>query len=170
MVLGQFYPQLISPFAHGIELRPDRGYSYIGALYNIIVCAGVGIVVSLFTKPESDKKLEGLTIFDASRLKGIYKGSTPNEEIGEKIIVDWKANDDDQDGIRFSKNDMNRMKANPGDLVYIQDARWWLGGLKSSHSVFASPHNEDGVVYLNSSELNHGQFLNGMQIKAEKEM
>ena len=65
---------------------------------------------------------------------------------------------------------MNRMKANPGDLVYIQDARWWLGGLKSSHSVFASPHNEDGVVYLNSSELNHGQFLNGMKIKAEKEM
>ena len=50
MVLGQFYPQLISPFAHGIELRPDRGYSYIGALYNIIVCAGVGIIVSLFTK------------------------------------------------------------------------------------------------------------------------
>lgn len=170
MVLGQFYPQLISPFAHGIELRPDRGYSYIGALYNIIVCAGVGIIVSLFTKPESDKKLTGLTIFDAARLKGIYKGSTPNEEIGEKIIVDWKANKDDQDGIRFSKNDMNRMKANPGDLVYIQDVRWWLGGLKSAHSVFAKPHNEDGVVYLNSSELNHGQFLNGMQIKAEKEM
>ena len=65
---------------------------------------------------------------------------------------------------------MKRMKANPGDLVYIQDARWWLGGLKSSHSVFALPRNEDGVVYLNSSELDHGQFLNGMQIKAEKEM
>mgnify|MGYP003322446472 CR=1 FL=1 len=92
MVLGQFYPQLISPFAHGIELRPDRGYSYIGALYNIIVCASVGIIVSLFTKPESDKKLKGLTIFDAAKLKGIYKGSAPNEAIGEKIIVDWKTN------------------------------------------------------------------------------
>ena len=65
---------------------------------------------------------------------------------------------------------MSRMKANPGDLVYIQDARWWLGGLKSAHCVLASPHNEDGVVYLTSSELDHGHFLAGMQIKAEKEM
>lgn len=170
MVLGQFYPQLISPFAHGIELRPDRGYSYIGALYNILVCAGVGITVSLFTKPKSDKKLKGLTIFDVSKLKEIYKGSQPNEKIGEKIIVDWKLNKESQRGIQFSKNDMYRMKANPGDLIYIQDVRWWLGGLKSAHSVLVSPHDEDGVVYLNSTEIDHGQFLKGMQIKAEKEM
>ena len=134
------------------------------------MCAGVGITVSLFTKPESDKKLKGLTIFDAAKLKGIYKGSQPNEEIGENIIVDWKLNKQDQDGIQFSKNDMDKMKANAGDLIYIQDARWGLGGLKSAHSVLVSPHNEDGVVFLNSSELDHGQFLKGMQIKAEKEM
>ncbi len=170
MVLGQFYPQLISPFAHGIELRPDRGYSYIGALYNIVVCASVGIIVSLLTKPESDKKLKGLTIFDAALLKGIYKGSKPNEQIGEKIIVDWKVNEQEKNGIQFSNNDMKRMKANAGDLIYIQDARWWLGGLKSAHSVLISPHDEDGVVYINPKELDHGQFLDGMQLKAEKEM
>ena len=170
MILGQFYPQLISPFAHGIELRPDRGYSYIGALYNIIVCAGVGIAVSLFTKPESDKKLKGLTIFDAGKLKELYKGSQPNEEIGEKVIVNWKQSKEERDGIQFSKNDMGKMKANPGDFIYIQDARWWLGGLKSAHSVLLNPHNEDGVVYINSSEIDHGQFIDGLQLKAEKEM
>ena len=44
MILGQFNHELIAPFSHGIELRPGKGYSYIGALYNIVVCAGVGIL------------------------------------------------------------------------------------------------------------------------------
>ncbi len=170
MILGQIFPEMISPFAHGIELRPNKGYSYIGALYNIIVCAGVGIIVTLFTKPDSDKKLKGLTIFDVSKLKEIYKGSRPNEELGKPVNVNWELMENDNDIIQFSKNDMETMKANPGDLVYIQDARWWLGGLRSVHTVYGGPHNKDGVVYINSSHLDHGQFLGGLQLKAEKEM
>jgi len=170
MILGQFFPEMISPFAHGIELRPDRGYSYIGALYNIAVCTGVGVIVTLFTKPDSEEKLKGLTVFDASKLKSIYKGSKPNEVPGKAVTVDWKLSKRDEGTIQFSNNDMNRMKANPGDLVYIQDSRWWLGGLKSAHSVYGKPHDEDGVVYINSSHLDHGQFLDGLPLKAEKEM
>ncbi len=170
MILGQIYPELISPFSHGIELRAGRGYSYIGALYNIFVCAGVGVVVSLFTKPESDKKLSGLTVFDVHKLKEIFKGSAVNEEVGEKLEVNWKLDKSNSDILRFSIKDMAMMKANPGDLVYIQDSRWWLGGLKSAHSIFGEPHNEDGVVYLNQSHLDHGQFVEGLSLKAEKEM
>ncbi len=170
MILGQFFPEMISPFAHGIELRPDRGYSYIGALYNIVVCAGVGVIVTLFTKPDSEEKLKGLTVFDASKLKSIYKGSNPNEVPGKAVTVDWKLSKKDEGTIQFSKNDMNAMKANPGDLVYIQDSRWWLGGLKSAHSVYGKPHDEDGVVYISLSQLDHGQFLEGLSLKAEKEM
>ena len=170
MILGQIYPELISPFSHGIELRPGRGYSYIGALYNIFVCAGVGVVVSLFTRPESDKKLSGLTVFDVHKLKEIFKGSAVNEEVGEKLEVNWKLDKNNSDILRFSIKDMDMMKANPGDLVYIQDSRWWLGGLKSAHSIFGEPHNEDGVVYLNQSHLDHGQFIEGLSLKAEKEM
>ena len=170
MFIGQVNPELISPFAHGIELRPERGYSYIGALYNIAVCAGVGIIVTLFTKPEADKKLEGLTIFDAAKLKEIYKGSKPNETDGDPVIVNWKLSEINDNAICFSKKDMDTMSANTGDLVYIQDARWWYGGLKSAHATFGEPHQEHGVVYINASQLDHGQFVEGFQLKAEKEM
>ena len=170
MILGQFYPELISPFSHGIELRPGRGYSYIGALYNIVVCAGVGVIVSLFTKSDSSKKLTGLTVYDVHKLKSIFKGSDANEEEGETPIVSWKLDPKSADVLKFSINDMKLMKANPGDLVYIQDSRWWLGGLKSAHSKYGKPHNEDGVVYISSSHLEHGQFVEGLTLKAEKEM
>jgi len=170
MLLGQNFPELISPFSHGIELRPGRGYSYIGALYNIFVCASVGVIVTFFTKPKSEKQLSGLTIFDVHNLKYIFKGSPVNEEKGEAINVAWKIKENDLDIVCFSNNDMERMKANPGDLVFIEDSRWWLGGLKSAHSVYGEPHNEDGLVYINNNHLNHGQFIEGLKLKAEKEM
>ena len=170
MLLGQNFPELISPFSHGIELRPGRGYSYIGALYNIFVCAGVGIIVTFFTKSKSEKELSGLTIFDVHNLKSIFKGSPVNEEKGESINLNWKIKENDSDLVFFSKNDMKKMKANPGDLVFIEDSRWWLGGLKSVHSIYGNPHNEDGLVYINNIHLNHAQFVEGLKLKAEKEM
>ena len=170
MLLGQNFPELISPFSHGIELRPGRGYSYIGALYNIFVCAGVGIIVTFFTKSKSEKELSGLTIFDVHNLKSIFKGSPVNEEKGEAINLNWKIKENESDLVFFSKNDMEKMKANPGDLVFIEDSRWWLGGLKSVHSVYGDPHNEDGLVYINNNHLNHAQFVEGLKLKAEKEM
>ncbi len=170
MILGQFFPELVRPFSHGIELRPGRGYLYIGALYNIAVCAGVGVIVTFFTKPDSDKKLEGLTIFDIHKLKTIYKGSKVNELKGEDVIVDWIIEETEDNVIRLSIHDMKRMKANPGDLVYIQDKRWWLGGLKSLHARFGDPHDDNGIVYINKTHLEHGQFVKGTKLKAEKEM
>ena len=170
MILGQFYPVLISPFSHGIELRPGRGYSYIGALYNIFVCAGVGVIFTFFTKPNKNKNLDGLTVFDAHKLKDMFKGSKANEIEGEKVEVQWKIDSNKKDVIRFSKNDMDRMSAKKGDLVYMQDSRWWYGGLKSIHSVFGKPHNEDGIVYINDKQLDSGLFIDDFPLLAEKEM
>ncbi|MDP7071306.1 MAG: sodium:solute symporter family protein, partial [Candidatus Marinimicrobia bacterium] len=47
MILGARYPEvLIAPFDHGIAMDPDRPYSYIRALYNTLVCVGVGVTVT----------------------------------------------------------------------------------------------------------------------------
>ena len=170
MILGQFYPELIKPFSHGIELRPGKGYSYIGALYNIFVCGIVGVVVSFFTKPPDLKQIKGLTIFDVKDLKKIFKGSEVNLEGGEKILVQWKKSNQTKEFISFSKNDMEKMKAKKGDLVYLTDSRKWLGGLKSIHSIFNKTHNEDGIVYLSNSLIERGLFSKDKTLIAEKEM
>lgn len=170
MILGQFIPDLITPFAHGIELRPDRGYSYIGALYNLAVCAGVGVVVSLFTQPEPQEKIRGLTLFDVQSLRELFKGSAPNDRDGERVLVQYKITEDQEDVIRFSHNDMERMSADPGDLVYIMDKRKWMGGLKSIHSVYGIPHEEEGIVYISENQRETGMFVEGRLLEAEKEM
>ncbi len=113
---------------------------------------------------------EGLTVWSVKKAKESFKGGKLNEEIGEIVKVKWSKRDDDKDEVHLSKNDMERMKAEVGDLVYLCDARKYLGGLKSIHSVFGEPHDEDGVVYINNEHLLNGQFVSGRPLTAEKEM
>ena len=170
MILGQFKHELIAPFSHGIELRPGKGYSYIGALYNIFVCASVGVIVSLLTKPPSKDKVDGLTVYDVSKLKASFKGGKVNDAKGKTVIVDWEISDIGDDSIRFSKNDMLKMKAEVGDLVYLCDNRRWLGGLKSIHSVYGEPHDTDGVVMITKNQQQSGLFDQNRKLFGEKEM
>ena len=170
MILGQFKHELIAPFSHGIELRPGKGYSYIGALYNIFVCASVGVIVSLLTKPPSKDKVDGLTVYDVSKLKASFKGGKVNDATGKTVIVDWEISDIGDDSIRFSKNDMLKMKAEVGDLVYLCDNRKWLGGLKSIHSVYGEPHDTDGVVMITKNQQQSGLFDQNRKLFGEKEM
>ena len=170
MILGQFNHELIAPFSHGIELRPGRGYSYIGALYNIFVCASVGVIVSFLTAPPTKEKVNGLTVYDVANLKANFKGGKINENEGEIVIVDWEISDSNENVIKFSKNDMERMKAEVGDLVYLCDNRKWLGGLKSIHSVYGNPHDADGVVIITNEQQQSGLFDKGRKLFGEKEM
>ena len=99
-----------------------------------------------------------------------FKGSEPNDREGQKIAVQYKIVEDEEDIVRFSNNDMQKMEADPGDLVYLTDKRKIFGGLKSIHSVYGEPHNEDGIVYINSDQQKTGLFVKGRILIAEKEL
>lgn len=234
MIIGARYPGVfIAPFDHGIEMNPNRPYSYIRALYNTLACISVGLLVTLTSdfqnrlisnlKQRASSKREmtilfiliavlmvlviigtgqlsvdtlftvlivimvpiltvyfvdynekeatkGLIASSISQAKIMFKGSAPNDEVGEKIEVDFKIKNQDTLKIYFSKMDMERMSAETGDLVYLCDKRKWLGGLKSIHSVYGKPHNDDGIVYINQSQSESGLFSGGYTLIAEKEM
>jgi len=111
-------------------------------------------------------------IFESVQVKAkeYFKGSKINDREGEKIRIQWKLKDGEDDTVHFSKNDMKRMAAEIGDLVYISDVRKYFGGLKSVHSVYGEPHNEDGLVYIFKDHAAQGQFVEGRTLLAEKEM
>ena len=120
------------------------------------------------TKPPSKDKVDGLTVYDVSKLKASFKGGEVNDAKGETVIVDWEISDTDDDSIRFSKNDMLKMKAEVGDLVYLCDNRKWLGGLKSIHSVYGEPHDTDGVVMITNNQQQSGLFDQNRKLFGEK--
>ena len=171
MVIGGKYPEIfISPFDHGIEFNPDRPYSYIRALYNTLVCAGSGVVVGLLTTAPSLDKTEGLTVWSLNKARELFKGGSPNDRLGDSVIVDWAIKDMEGDIVQFSANDMEIMAAEVGDLVYLSDERKWLGGLKSFHSVYGEPHNEDGKVYIGQGHADSGKLDQNYKLRGEKEL
>ena len=171
MVIGGKYPEIfISPFDHGIEFNPDRPYSYIRALYNTLVCAGSGVVVGLLTTAPSVDKTEGLTVWSLNKARELFKGGFPNDRLGDSVIVDWAIKDMEDDIVQFSANDMEIMAAEVGDLVYLSDERKWLGGLKSFHSVYGEPHNEDGKVYIGQGHADSGKLDQNYKLRGEKEL
>jgi SSS family solute:Na+ symporter len=128
------------------------------------------IIATHFVDYDETLNTEGLTVWSIKKAKETFKGSKLNEEIGEIVKVNWKKKEDEADTTNFSKNDMKLMKAGEGDLIYLCDARKYLGGLKSIHTVYGEPHDEDGVVYINNEHLLNGQFIEGKPLTAEKEM
>ena len=239
MVLGAHYPGvLIAPFDHGITLNPDHPYTYIRALYNILVCAGVGmltvwttgmqhkfvkwvrrlpntnmimamltsilsiiytvvivsffigfgtmnsilvlIIISILLLPlvvnyyvvgyDVETHTKGLVASSIQDARRFFKGGEPNDAEGEKVLVHYKVIENEADEISFSKNDMQTMAANPGDLVYLSDKRKWLGGLKSIHSVYGEPHDENGIAYINDEQRKVGIFAKDKILEAEKEL
>jgi len=130
----------------------------------------VAISASYYVPNTKERRNTGLTIWDVKTLKEIFKGGKINEREGELAVVNWKLREDEKDIINFSKKDMEKMAADVGDLVYISDKRKWLGGLKSLHSRYGDPHNEDGIVYITKNHLQHALFIEGKILEAEKEM
>ena len=130
----------------------------------------VPVIVGYFVSYNEKTATEGLTSWSIDKARAIFKGSVPNDEIGAIIQVKSKQVKGDGTSIMFSKNDMDRMAAKQGDLVYLSDKRKWLGGLKSIHSVYGRPHQDDGIVYLDKTQVENGLFDEGRPLIAEKEM
>ena len=160
ILLSIFIPQLIAPFAHGVP--PGDGgdglfggmkqYKFMRACYGLSVCASIGVIVSLFTKPEPAERQRGLvwgTIGDALRK---YKGGEGKEAAPTraKALPELVDSEPELCGeaqlpiVRASRALADALGAAPGDLVYISDTRRWLGGLRSAHAILGEIVDGDG--------------------------
>jgi SSS family solute:Na+ symporter len=176
IILGRMLPyDLIQPFAHGVPTVDSDGvtlvtpFKYIGALYNLIVCFGSGIVVTLFTAADT-KDLKGLTMFSLTEARKMFKGSAPNDRVGFAQTVTYQLDTTLPSGaIRMDAEAMNHLAADQGDLAYVCDKRKWLGGLRSAHAHFDGAHQLGETVLLSQEIYDNGHFLEGKLLVVEKE-
>jgi len=157
-----FVPEVIKPFAHGVPMDADfretggglfagaKQYKFMRALFGLLVSCAIGVVVTLFTKPEPFSKQRGLvwgTIADAIRhYKGSSGTTTETESAAARGLavphtaeVEPSTRGEAQLAVvTISEKLAGRLNARANDLVYVSDARWWLGGLRSVHAVVGS--------------------------------
>ncbi len=138
----------------------------------IVMILIIPLTVTYYVHYDEEKATDGLITATIQNARIAFKGGEPNDALGGKALVEWKIREDDEDEemVYLSSDDLKTMNANPGDLVYLCDKRKWLGGLKSLHGRIGEPHSEKGVVYITTDQEKTGLFSRGRKLTAEKEM
>ncbi len=159
VILSLFIPQIIQPLAHGVPMGEGGDglfggvsqFKFMRAFFGVVVCTVLGVVTTLFTKPETPERQKGLvwgTISDAIER---FKGVPGHEGDGTKVAAQPirgateppRHNPQDLPVVRLSKDLADRLRASPGDLLFLSAHRSWLPGQPATQAV-AGPHLEDG--------------------------
>ena len=149
IALSLAVPEVITPFAHGVpmkEVEPSlfagaKQYKFMRAFFGMVVCTGIGVTVAMLTKPRPLDDVKGLvwgTVLDAL---AVYKGKAGVEETSQFLPASAVASDDDTRSgagelltVRLAPDLAEGLQAGEGDLVFVSDARAWLGGLRATHA------------------------------------
>lgn len=159
-------PVLIAPFGHGID--PTGGDQYLRALYGLVVAGAIGIIVTFFTKPRPLAEVAGLVIGTLDRAREIFKGGPINEARGKPVFGKLQLAPT-PNTVSLHLSAMAKLKANPGDLVYVTDRRAWLGGLRSVHARLSSPHAfSPDTILISPNLIQEGNLLAARPLKVEK--
>ncbi len=170
-VLTVWKPSMIDGLAWFVSGPENGSYIYLRALFGMGVSAVIGIVVSLFTQPKSDEEVIGLTIDTLDESMKRYKGGEPNFEVGDKVKNFVIRLDDslDFDVIQLPDNAMKSMKAKDGDLIYMADSRWYLGGLRSEHvKAYTNPSLAENEVAMSTRTKTEAYFEEHTKVNLEK--
>ncbi|MCB0420854.1 MAG: sodium:solute symporter family protein [Bdellovibrionales bacterium] len=147
-VITVFNPEWIDPLAKFVGGPVNGVYIYMRALFGMVVTAIIGYIVTLVTAPASEEQTMGLTIQTLDQSMAAYKGGTPNHVPGKKVRELVYHLDDTlpSETISLPKNVMEELKAEDGDMIYMEDSRWWLGGLRSLHVKAYTGKHTEGVI------------------------
>ena len=155
--ISAWFPEMIEPIAHGVS--PEGGYKFMRAFLGILCAFILGLGISFITQPKADHEIQGLTIDSYHKAREFFKGGQPNDSFNpKKVPVDYQARD--ISGLSISDKLAEELRVGVGDIVYLSDQRWWLGGLKSIHIKIEDLHSEEKEkVYLAENFIKQGHFV-----------
>jgi SSS family solute:Na+ symporter len=166
VALSIMFPVLVTPFSHGVD--PVGGFKYTRALYGLVGSGVIALLVTLFTRGRRAPELEGLVVGTLWQAKERYKGGKPNEDDGLKVGCLLRENDAAGE-VSVNREVAESLKARVGDIVYLSDARWWLGGLRSVHAKVSDIRDDDdSTVLVARSLVLEGRLQVGRRHKIEK--
>ncbi len=166
IALSIVWPVLVTPVAHGVD--PAGGFTYTRALYGLVVSGVIAVTVTLLARSRSERDIEGLVVGTLAEAKRIYKGGKPNEEEGG-VAVGILSVAEGIEEVGVSRAAADRIGARIGDIVYVTDARRWLGGLRSVHGrLTAVEPGEEGSIRVSPALQQEGGLRPGRRHRIEK--
>jgi SSS family solute:Na+ symporter len=160
----------------GLFLRPlsfgmgPDSYGFTRALFGLLASGLLGVVVALLTRPQPLEKIAGLVTGTQLQAMVAFKGGALNRREGTIVNLTVQADPGlkGSDSVVVSPQSMATLAADPGDLLYLCDRRWWLGGLHSTHVKAGESAECDGVVRVCPEILANAHLKHGDAVYIEK--
>jgi len=165
VALSIAFPVLITPFGHGVD--PGGGFKFMRALFGLAAALAIALAVTCFTRPKPYKEIEGLVIGSIRKGMERFKGGKLNETPGKPVTSRIEVVEEIE-GVSLADGMLRRLCADEGDMIYLSDKRWWLGGLRSVHTKITGLHSDGDVIRVSSSLAKEGSLLPGRTHKVEK--
>jgi SSS family solute:Na+ symporter len=159
------WPAVIAPISHGVD--PAGGFNYMRALFGLVVSAAIAVSVTFATRPREPGSIDGLVVGSIRKGKELYKGGAVNETPGHSITGRLAVRAG-LDGVGLTAAMLERLSAEAGDLVYVEDGRRWLGGLRSVHAKITDIHSDEGSIQVSQALVKEGALLVGRTHRIEK--
>jgi SSS family solute:Na+ symporter len=158
---------LLTPFAFGMG---EKSFDFVRAFYGLAVSFGFGAIGALFGARPRPEQLHGLINGEQLNAMRFFKGGEPNRRPGRNALltVELDSTLDTQEIVLLPSEAMTTLDADPGDLVYVCDRRWWLGGLHSIHTRAARGDLPSGVLRIGFDAAERAHFQQGDRIYVEK--
>jgi SSS family solute:Na+ symporter len=140
MAASFVWPPLVEPLAHGIALEPGaKSYSYIRALYGLVVCAGLGVVGTLIW-PRRGPHPGTLVIGPITEKMRAFKGAEPRPGAAPRLRLTLSPREDEavdvSDVRRLPTVELGPEAAarggiRDGDIVAIWSTGWLRGAYQA---------------------------------------
>lgn len=160
---------LVGPFDFG--MGPDS-YDFMRALFGLVAAGVLGVSVTWLTRPRPDAELKGLVAGTQTDAIYRFKGGPPNRKPGGKVLLRTKLDKSlsEQKVVVVSQSALDKMAAEPGDLLYASHIRWWYGGLRSVHVRAGPPCEADRaeLIRISPEDAATAHFTEGQQVVVEK--
>jgi SSS family solute:Na+ symporter len=166
MVVSIFQPAVVTPFSHGVD--PSEGFTYLRSCYGVFATLAFAFVCTWLDPDKSEHAGEGLTLSSIRlAMEGFKGGKLDDAGVGESSLSPWKRVDEPGEIVRVPAELAGRLSIREGDLIYLADPRWWLGGFRSIRAKAAGPAG--GADIEISNELaEHGGLKSGRPVRLEK--
>ena len=131
-------------------LAQNYGLQFVGyyvvvaavvTLFGLVASGTLGVVVALTTRPQPREAIAGLVNGTQLHAMEQYKGGKINRREGKLVYLTVETDPtlEGREVVQLSSEHLHTLAAEPGDLLYVCDRRWWLGGLHSIHLKATDP-------------------------------
>jgi SSS family solute:Na+ symporter len=132
-------PQVIDPLADLFGMEPAGAAKYLRSLYGLAATLIFAVALTPWTRPKARSELVGLTLGTLREGMARFKGGEPSYAIGRPLRMDLEPTEEGDDLLHLPSDAMERLRVREGDMLYIADAGWYFGGLRSAHAKAGAP-------------------------------